>query len=218
MLIPLRSGELEKLIPAVATGSQFKMAMGNPQKVLQRIMVSSIGGVITLLISQSQGQNQFGSILLLAGVVFLLYILWGPILEASRKNSKLRKFSNVALFNGFISSVSLKEKIESRHEQANKRGELELVENRRTWMIIELEDEEGYLGKISFPLDKKHQSIRQGSRIICLVFSLTRNFERISAFSDAWIPSQRLWVGEYPFLLRPAFEDLCRYRILKNYS
>ena len=51
MLFPLRPIELSKLIPAVATGNQFKAALGNPRKILQRILISSIGGVITLLIS-----------------------------------------------------------------------------------------------------------------------------------------------------------------------
>ena len=31
--------------------------------------------------------------------------------------------------------------------------------------------------------------------------------------SDAWLPGLRMWVGEYPFLLRPAFEELCQLRL-----
>ena len=38
MLIPLRPGELQRLIPAVATGNQFRFAIGNPQEVLQRLL------------------------------------------------------------------------------------------------------------------------------------------------------------------------------------
>ena len=51
MLIPLRPGELQRLIPAVATGSQFRATLGSPREILQRVMISAIGGVITLLIS-----------------------------------------------------------------------------------------------------------------------------------------------------------------------
>ena len=50
MLIPLRPGELQTLIPAVATGTQFRFALGDPRKILQRLLISVIGGVITLLI------------------------------------------------------------------------------------------------------------------------------------------------------------------------
>ena len=213
MLLPLKTGELRRLVPAVATGSQFSSALGNPRKVLQRIMISSIGGVITLLISQSQVASQFYSVWLVAGFVFLLYILWGPILEASKINSKIRKYQFVALFEGCISSLATREKVEKRHEQANQSGKLELVESRRTWLILELEDEEGYLGSLSFPMDKKHQILRAGLRIRCLAFSNYRDFSRINAFSDAWIPGPRLWVGEYPYLLRPAFEELCLMRL-----
>ena len=105
MLIPLRNLELQKLIPSVATSNQFSAALGNPRKILQRIIISSIGGVITLLISQSQVSSQFYSLWLVLGVVFLLYILWGPIVEASRINSKLRGYPFSAIFEGDILDI-----------------------------------------------------------------------------------------------------------------
>ena len=213
MLIPLRAGELQKLIPAVATGNQFAAALGNPRKILQKIMISSIGGVITLLISQSQVTSQFYSIWLLLGVIFILYILWSPIYEASMKNAIVRRYTISAIFEGQISDIYTREYVENSHEQANKRGELELIENKRVWIVLELEDEDGYLAKIKFPMEKKHQIISKGMIIRCLVFSRTNNFSDIIDISDAWLPEIRQWVGEYPYLLRPAFEDLCRFRI-----
>ena len=213
MLVPLRPGELQRLIPGVATGNQFAAAMGNARNVLQKIMISSIGGVITLLISQSQVTSQFYSLWLVLGVIFLLYILWSPIYEASRKNAELRKYNSAAIFEGKIIDVFTKELIQDRHEQANKEGNLELVENRRLWMILELADEDGYLGQLRFPMNQKHQNIRSGLIIRCLVFSNRNDYSSIQDISDAWIPQIRQWVGEYPFLLRPAFEDLCRLRI-----
>ncbi|WP_320664442.1 hypothetical protein [Prochlorococcus sp. MIT 1223] len=213
MLIPLRPGELQKLIPAVATSNQFGSALGNPRKILQKIMISSIGGVITLLISQSQVTSRFYSLWLILGVVFILYILWSPIYEASKRNSSLRSYTTAAIFEGIVSDVYTKELIEDRHEQANKRGQLELVENRRLWMIIELEDDDGYLGELKFPIEKQHQFIRTGLIFRCLVFSNNRQFDSIADISDGWLPEIKLWVGEYPFLLRPAFEDLCNMRL-----
>ena len=209
MLIKLRRGEHQKLIPAVATGNQFKATLGNPRKILQRIMVSSIGGVIALLISQSQVASQFYSFWLIIGFVFLLYILWGPIVEAGNRNARLRKFNFAALFQGYISNIYTEEKIEDRHEQASRSGELELIEKRRTWMCCEIEDEEGYLGKISFPMDKDHQILRSGLEIICLVLTNSQSLDGKINLSDAWVPSKRLWLGEYPYLLRPAFEEIC---------
>ena len=213
MLIPLRPGELQRLIPAVATGNQFRVSLGKPQEVLQRLMIAAIGGVITLLISQSQMSSRWGPFWLVAGVVLLLYVLWGPILQAGQRNATLRRYPAAALFEGEVADVITRERVENRHEQADSRGRLELVENRRTWMLLELEDEEGYLGRVAFPMDKKHQSIRRGSMIRCLVLSERKDFSKIGALSDAWLPGLRMWVGEYPFLLRPAFEELCQLRL-----
>jgi hypothetical protein len=46
-----------------------------------------------------------------------------------------------------------------------------------------------------------------------LVLSDRKDFSRIGAISDAWLPELKLWVGEYPYLLRPAFEELCLRRL-----
>ena len=216
MLIPLRPGELQRLIPAVATGSQFRAALGSPREILQRVMVAAIGGVITLLISQSQMASRWGPFWLVAGVVFLLYVLWGPIVQAGQRNATLRRYPSAALFEGEVAEVTTRERVENRHEQADSSGKLELVENRRTWMLLELEDEDGYLGRLAFPMDKKHQVIRQGTVVRCLVLSDRKDFSRVSALSDAWIPGLRLWVGDYPFLLRPAFEELCQLRLARR--
>ena len=73
MLIPLRPGELQRLIPAVATGNQFRFALGNPQDILQRPMIAAIGGVITFLIyNQAQLGSRWGPVWLVISVVFFL--------------------------------------------------------------------------------------------------------------------------------------------------
>lgn len=214
MLIPLKAGELLRLIPAVASGPQFAACSGDPRKLLQRVLISVIGGVIALLISQ--GLRIGGAaqpILLVAGFVFLLYVLWGPILEAGRRNASLRRYPTAALFEGAVADLFTREVVENRREQANRQGKLELVENRRQWLCLELEDEEGYLGQLRFPLEKQHQKIRRGMVVRTLALSDRRDFSRIGAISDAWLPEAKLWVGEYPYLLRPAFEELCLRRL-----
>jgi len=214
MLLPIKTNEINKLIPSVATGKQFNAALGNPQKIFQRMMISSIGGVITLLISQSQITSQFYSLWLVLGVIFLLYILWGPILEASRKNSSFKKFSFSALVDGFISDVYVEDRVETKQEQANKDGRLEIVEKKRTWVVLDIEDEDGFLGNISFPLQNKFNIIRKGMRINCIVSSNRRDFSNIQGISDAWCPEINLWVGSYPYILRPAFEEYVNRKII----
>ncbi len=215
MLLPLRPKEIQKLVPLVATSNQFSSALGNPQKILQRIIISFVGGVVSFLVSQSLDRTQFYSLWLILAVIFILYLLWGPILEASRINAKLRKYPFAAFFDGEVIGAYTQERIERSHEQANKLGQLELIENRRTWLVLELGDEDGYLTKIDFPLDNKHQSISEGSPVRCLVFSNNKDFTNILNISDAWLPKNRLWVGVYPYLLKPAFEEFCYLRIRK---
>ena len=214
MLFPIKKNELDKLIPSVATGKQFNSALGNPQKIFQRIMISTIGGVVTLLISQSQVTSQFYSLWLVLGVSIILYILWGPILEASRKNSRFKKFSFSALVDGYIADVYVEDRVEKQQEQANRDGRLEVVEKKRKWVVIDIEDEDGFIGNISFPLQSKFNILSKGMRINCVVFSNRRDFQKIQAITDAWCPEINLWVGYYPFLLRPAFEEFVNMRIL----
>ena len=209
MLIPIKLNQISKLIPSVGTGGQFKYALGDPRKILQRLIISSIGGVINLLLFISQSSTQTENLWLLLCVIFFLYIIWGPILESSRKNSNYKKFKFISLFDGYVSDIYKTEKIESSREQSNRQGRLELIEKKRTWLVIELEDEEGYLDKISFPMENKHSKIRIGANIRCLVSSNNRNFNRDLYLTDAWLPDINLWVGEYPYLLRPAFEEIC---------
>ena len=209
MLIPIKLSQISKLIPSVGTGGQFKYALGDPRKILQRIIISSIGGIITFLISISQTGNQTYNLWLLLCVVFFLYIIWGPILESSKKNLKYRKYKFFSLFDGYVLDVYKTQKIESSREQSNRQGRLEIVQNKRTWLVLELEDDDGYLDKISFPIQNKHSQIKIGANIRCLVSSNNRNFDRDIHLTDAWLPEINLWVGEYPYLLRPAFEEIC---------
>ena len=209
MLIPIKQTQITKLIPSVGTGGQFKFALGNPRKVLQRLIISSIGGVLNLLLFISQSSTQTENLWLLLCVIFFLYIIWGPILESSRKNIKYKKSKFFSLFDGYVSDIYKTERIESSREQSNRQGRLELIEKKRTWLVIELEDEDGYLDKISFPMENKHSRIRVGSNIRCIISSNYRNFEREIYLTDAWLPDENIWIGEYPYLLRPAFEEIC---------
>jgi len=209
MLVPIKINQISRLIPSVGTGGQFKYALGDPRKILQRIIISSLGGIINFLISISQTGNQTYNLWLLLCVVFFLYIIWGPILESSKKNLKFRNSKFFSIFDGYVSDIYKTERIISSREQSNRQGRLEIVENKKTWLVLELEDEDGYLDKISFPMENKHSQIRIGTNIRCLVTSNYRNFDRDLNLTDAWLPDINLWVGDYPFLLRPAFEEIC---------
>jgi hypothetical protein len=151
--------------------------------------------------------------MLVVGFVFLLYILWGPILQAGQRNATLRRYPVAGLFEGRVADLFTREVVENRREQANQQGRLELVEDRRTWLCLELEDEQGYLGQLRFPFEKRHQTIRRGMVVRTIVLSERKDFSRIGAMTDGWLPQIKEWVGEYPYLLRPAFEEFCLLRL-----
>ena len=116
MLLPLKPGELQRLIPAVASGPQFNKCSGTPQQLLQRLLVSSIGGVIPLLLAQGGFGSRWASIWLVVGLVMLLYVLWGPIVQAGSRNAQLLRYPSAALFEGCLlyTSPSPRDKRQSR--------------------------------------------------------------------------------------------------------
>ena len=214
MLIPLNEGERKQVIPSLATGPQFKACWGAPQVFVQRLMISAIGGVISLLISQGVGlSSRWGTMWLVVGLVFLLTCLWAPIAIAARRNGALRRFPHAALAAAEVLDVYGEERVARRHEDVDAAGRLELVENRRRWLTLEVGDEDGYIGRIAFPLTKRHQGIRRGDRLCCLVLAERRDFARIAELSDGWLPDRNLWVGNYPYLQRQLFAELCRKRL-----
>ena len=90
--------------------------------------------------------------------------------------------------------------------------ETDLLKSRAQQIGVLTHPEAG-LGQLRFPLDKKHKALRRGMVIRCLVLAERADFSRIERISDAWVPQARLWVGEYPYLLRPAFEEICLKRL-----
>ena len=131
MLIPIKQNQISKLIPSVGTGGQFKYTLGDPRNILQRLIISSIGGVLNLLLFISQSSTQTENLWLLLCVIFFLYIIWGPILESSRKNINYKKSKFFSLFDGYVSDIYKTEKIESSREQSNRQGRLELIEKKK---------------------------------------------------------------------------------------
>jgi len=214
MLIPLSKAERNRLLPKVCTGPQFSACWGSPQVLLQRVMISAIGSVISLLIGQAFGfATPGGSFWLMVGLVFGLTCLWAPVAVAAQRNGRLRCFAHTALVMAQVDHLFTEERVAERREDVNAKGRLELVESRRLWLNLELVDEDGFLGTLSFPLEKKHQRIGPGDTICCLAMANRRDFSPVMAFSDGWLPQQDLWVGPYPHLRRDLLVSLYRRQL-----
>ena len=85
---------------------------------------------------------------------------------------------------------------------------------------MDIEDEDGYIGNISFPLLNKFNVLTKGMRINCIVFSNTRNFETLCSsinFLNKDIPLQEKncwgapnWVDSSYESTTSAFEEIAQ--------
>ncbi len=64
-------------------------------------------------------------------------------------------------------------------------------------------------------MQRIHQSIRVGQTAELLVLSNRFDLATIDKVTDAYIPSQNIWVGSYPWLQRDVFVEVSRE--LRNY-
>lgn len=207
MLVPLTRAKFEQIVPAIATGPQYRYAWGRPRDWLQKLLVSVVGLVVLLLLSLAfegfaQGLDLFFSIV--AG----LYWLWGPVYWASVKNSRYRRHKYGGFWRGRILDVFISDDLVEEIESFNERGELIIVENRERRINLEIGDETGFRTVVQAPLQRVHKLLAPGQIAEGLVFSNLPDLSRIDRFSDLYIPSQNLWVGEYPILQRDVFQDV----------
>jgi len=207
MLVPLTRAKFEQLVPAIATGPQYRYAWGRPRDWLQKLLISVVGLVVLLLLSLAfegfaQGLDLFFSI------VVGLYWLWGPVYWASVKNSRYRRYKYGGFWRGRILDVFISDDLVEEIESFNERGELVIVENRERRINLEIGDETGFRTIVQAPLQRIHKLLAPGQITEGLVFSNQLDLSRIEQFSDLYIPSQNLWVGEYPILRRDVFLEV----------
>jgi len=123
------------------------------------------------------------------GFVFLLYILWGPIVEAGGAANATRAPVQKAgaIFEGVARTCS-RERIVERKEQADGRGaRLELVENRPHLLCLQLEARRATWARcVSRSGQESLKTSAKGMRSVCLVLSERPDFHGSGPSSDAW--------------------------------
>ncbi|MDB9311987.1 hypothetical protein PN462_02655 [Spirulina sp. CS-785/01] len=213
MLIPLTRSKFEQLVPPIATGEQYKAVWGSWRDFLGRILISLVGVVILLLLSFLVDGAGEGLILFLE-IIVGLYWFWSPVFIASVRNGKYRRFKYSGFWRGRVFDVFISDDIIGEQESVNQQGELVIVENRERRINIELGDRTGFRTIIKAPLQRVHKLLNPGQAAECLVFSNRADLSEIQELSDIYIPSQNLWVGEYPCVRRDFFqamsEDIAR--------
>ena len=209
MLVALTREKLEQLLPLIATAEQYAYYWGKWQDLLNRLLISVVAVVIILVLSYIFGEGA-QAIALLLWVIAGLYWLWGPVYQATVRNTVCRRFQYGGFWQGKILDVYLTEELIGGEETVNKRGELVIIENRERWINLVLGDETGFEVEVQTPLRRIHKAIAPGQIAELLVLSNRSDLGRIEKITDAYIPSQNLWIGQYPYLQRDVFAEVSR--------
>ena len=207
MLIPLTREKFEQIIPLIATGPQYAYYWGKWQDLLNRLLVSVVAIVVILLFNSIVGEGAHALVLLLA-VIGGLYWLWAPIYWASLRNATYRKYKYSGFWQARILEIFITEDLLREEETVNERGELVIIENRERRINLVLGDETGFEAEVNAPLQRIHKAIKTGQTAQLVVLSNQPNLARIDKITDAYLPSQNLWIGEYPWLQRDVFSEV----------
>lgn len=209
MLIPLTRKTFEALIPPVATGPQYIYCWGKFPALLLRLLISIVGVTVILLLGSLLGEG-FGFIRFLLGITTGLYWLWGPVFWASLKNIESRKYAYSGFWQGDVIDAYVTEELIGKEETVNERGELVIVENRERRFNLVVGDETGFTSRLQVPLKRDYQAIAIGDIAEMVVMSNRGDLGRISKTSDIYVPSNNIWVSDYPLLLRESFVEVSR--------
>lgn len=216
MLIPLRKEALNDMIPAIATGTQYKYYWANLSTLLKNLFISLIGVLIFWLLGVLFGKGAEGISLILT-VSAGLYWLWSPVYWASVRNSKYRKYNYIGFWRGRVLDVYITEELVNESSALDKLGKVIIVENLQKKINVEIGDKSGFRATISSPLQRIHKVINRGQAVEGLLLSNDPDFLRISKVTDIYIPRHKLWVGEYPYIRRDIFLDV-RKELAKVYG
>ncbi|MEG4225728.1 phosphate ABC transporter permease [Microcoleus sp. N9_B2] len=207
MLIPLTQETFKELIPAVATGAQYKYIWGKPPDFLRRMLISAVSVVFLLVVYNFVGSD-VGPLVLITGLIAGLYWLWGPILWASLRNAECRKHKYCGFWQGRVLDIYITDEITSQEETVNQKGQLVIVDNLEPRINLEIGDKTGFTTTLRAPLRKDHQGIVPGQAALMLIMSDIEDLGRIAKVSDIYIPSRDVWVSDYPYLRRDLFVEM----------
>ncbi len=211
MLVPLTRQKFEQIVPLIASGLQYKYYWGKFSNFLQRLLISVVT-VAVLLLMQFLFRLEFGLIFFFA-VFGGFFWLWYPILQASVRNRKCRRYKYSGFFQGRILDWWITDRLMGKQETVNSKGELVIIENREKRINLEIGDDTGFSVEFDAPLRPAYKAIARGQIAEMLVMSNRPDLSTIEEFSDVYIPSRDLWVSDYPYIRQDLFSEVsARFR------
>ena len=207
MLIPITRETFEQLIPAIATGAQYRYYWGKLSDVLQRVLISFVG-VLLLVLLTNIAPDGYRPIVTIGGIFVGVYWLWAPIFFASRRNLECRRYQYSGLWQGKVLDIVITEALIGTEEIANSYGELEIVEKRERRLNVEVGDRTGFITSLQVPLRRDYKRLAAGQPAQMVVMSDRPDLSLITKVSDIYIPTLDLWVSDYPYLRRDLFLEV----------
>jgi len=208
MLVPLNRDTFEELVPLGATGPQYRHYWGDWSTLVRRLLISFVSGLAIAYGGRLFFGNNSAPVLVVFGFAAWLYWLWGPVAMASWRNGGFRQLPYCGFWRGRVLDVFITEELASVEETVNEAGELVIVEHRERRVNLEIGDDTGFSTQVQAPIRREHKLIRRGQTAEMLVLSSRSDLSRINKVTDVFLPDIDLWVGEYPYLQRPAFVRL----------
>ncbi|MFM7888216.1 MAG: hypothetical protein ACKPCM_16340 [Pseudanabaena sp.] len=221
MITPLKRKNFDELIPAVPTYEQYQYYSGNGQNVFRRVAISIASVIIFTILYNRVNENSPNSFAAVAMFVFAalggLYWMLEPVVLASIRNAKLRRFAYCGFWQAEVLDVYISQEVLAKEEKVDSRGRMDVSYDAESFLNIELGDETDFVTTLRLPMRRELKRIQPEQTVYMLLFSNDRRFGRVSRqTSDAYIPQYNLWVGDYPYLRRDAFIDLTRYMVKRS--
>ncbi|NUN65098.1 hypothetical protein HCU40_10110 [Pseudanabaena biceps] len=216
MITPLKRKSFDELIPAVPTSEQYQYYWGDGQNVFRRVAISIASVIIFTILYNRVHENNPSSfaalIMFVCAALGGLYWMLEPVLMASIRNAKLRRFAYCGFWQAEVLDVYVSQEVLARSEKVNARGNMDISYDAESFLNIELGDETDFVTTLRLPMKRELKRIRPEQTVYMLLFSNDRRFGRVSRqTTDAYIPQYNLWVGDYPYLRRDTFIDLTKY-------
>lgn len=195
----LTAEERASVLPFSATGAQYAYYWGSPASSLQRAAASLLAGLLSA--------DSFPLVSVAAG----LYFLWAPVALAARRAAPLRRLSIAGCWRAQVLSCERVVGLATFEPQGDP-----FLQRTRVRAITRLlvGDAGGARLELEVPAQASHASVQPGDAAELLVLSDDPRLRTFRAVREVFVPARGVWMAEYPFLHREAFQSLVRN--LKN--